>query len=70
LKTTKPHGHKEEGNIGTARYPRLPPGEYLFQVRACNEDGVWNSSGAKLAVTVLLSVLADLVVPDLDGCPL
>ena len=35
-----------------ARYSKLPPGEYRFQVIACNEDGVWNATGASLAVIV------------------
>ncbi len=29
-----------------AHYTKLPPGHYRFQVRACNEDGVWNTSGS------------------------
>ncbi len=41
------------GNSRIVRYPKLPPGEYHFQVTACNEDGVWNETGATLAVTVL-----------------
>jgi signal transduction histidine kinase len=36
-----------------ASYTKLPPGDYRFQVRACNNDGVWNQTGATLAVTVL-----------------
>ena len=36
-----------------ARYPKLPPGHYRFQVTACNEDGVWNQEGSTLAVIVL-----------------
>ena len=35
------------------RYEALRPGSYLFEVQACNEDGVWNQTGASLAVTVL-----------------
>jgi signal transduction histidine kinase/ligand-binding sensor domain-containing protein len=31
----------------------IPPGHYKFRVTACNSDGVWNSSGATLAFTVL-----------------
>ncbi|HEY0548379.1 MAG TPA: two-component regulator propeller domain-containing protein [Verrucomicrobiae bacterium] len=31
---------------------RLDPGEYRFQVTACNEDGVWNRAGSTLAVIV------------------
>ena len=41
------------GNVREARYPKLPPGEYHFQVKACNEDDVWNEAGATLAITVL-----------------
>ena len=33
-------------------YARVPPGEYQFRVIACNEDGVWNESGAKVAIRV------------------
>ncbi len=46
-------GRAEVGDIATAHYSRLPPGDYYFQVTACNEDGVWNPSGASFAVTVL-----------------
>jgi len=35
-----------------ARYGKLPPGRYRFQVSACNEDGVWNKQGASLALVV------------------
>jgi ligand-binding sensor domain-containing protein/signal transduction histidine kinase len=41
------------GSIRYARYSKLPHGNYRFQVLACNEDGVWNNTGASLAVTVL-----------------
>jgi signal transduction histidine kinase/ligand-binding sensor domain-containing protein len=37
----------------SVRYPKLPPGDYVFHVTACNEDGVWNQSGSSLAVKVL-----------------
>jgi signal transduction histidine kinase/ligand-binding sensor domain-containing protein len=43
----------EAGAQRFARYPTLSPGQYEFQVQACNEDGVWNEIGASLAVTVL-----------------
>lgn len=32
-----------------AYYTNIPPGDYRFHVIACNEDGVWNKSGAVLA---------------------
>ena len=43
---------EEAGARRFARYEALRPGLYRFQVRACNEDGVWNELGAGLAVTV------------------
>jgi ligand-binding sensor domain-containing protein len=39
-------------DAGTRRnvvYVNLPPGKYRFRVIACNNDGVWNTSGASLA---------------------
>lgn len=36
-----------------ASFPRLPPGQYRFRVTAANEDGLWNETGASLALTVL-----------------
>ncbi len=41
--------------LGTQRqatYTNLPPGQYIFRVRAANEDGVWNEEG--LAVPLLV----------------
>ena len=42
----------EAGNSRSARYSKLPPGHYRFEVTACNEDGVWNEAGAGLAIVV------------------
>ena len=39
---------QESGMERSARYTNLGPGAYRFQVTAANEDGVWNSTGAKL----------------------
>lgn len=36
-----------------AFYTNLPPGRYRFELRASNEDGVWNRDGASLEVTKL-----------------
>jgi ligand-binding sensor domain-containing protein/serine phosphatase RsbU (regulator of sigma subunit) len=41
------------GNERTARYTNLDPGEYVFQVKASNSDGLWNEAGATLRVVVL-----------------
>jgi signal transduction histidine kinase len=37
----------------TVNYSFLPPRDYTFRVIACNNDGVWNQTGATLALTVL-----------------
>lgn len=42
----------EAGAERTAFYTGLGPGPYAFRVVACNNDGVWNESGAVLAFTV------------------
>jgi signal transduction histidine kinase len=33
-------------------YTDLPPGSYRFRVIACNNDGIWNDTGAQLAFTI------------------
>jgi signal transduction histidine kinase/ligand-binding sensor domain-containing protein len=35
-----------------AEYNLLPPGDYRFVVKACNNDGVWNEGGAALQLVV------------------
>jgi signal transduction histidine kinase/streptogramin lyase len=42
----------EAGTRRIAPYSKLPPGEYRFVVQAANEDGVWNETGAALAIVV------------------
>ena len=42
-------------DVGTRRqafYTDLPPRDYVFQVTASNNDGVWNRTGASLAFSV------------------
>jgi diguanylate cyclase (GGDEF)-like protein len=36
----------------TAYYSKLPPGDYRFHVIAANNDGVWNTDGASLQISV------------------
>jgi len=36
------------GNTRAARFARLAPGAYEFQVAACNSDGIWNDTGARI----------------------
>ncbi|MBI4854819.1 MAG: protein kinase [Acidobacteria bacterium] len=35
-----------------AYYTNLPPGDYIFQVIACNNDGIWNTQGTNLKFSV------------------
>jgi signal transduction histidine kinase/ligand-binding sensor domain-containing protein len=43
----------EAGDRRAADYNYIPPGSYTFRVIACNNDGVWNETGASLAFTLL-----------------
>jgi signal transduction histidine kinase len=40
-------------NERNAIYPWLPPGDYRFQVNACNSEGIRNAKGATLTFLVL-----------------
>lgn len=42
----------EAGTRRVAYYQRIPPGDYVFRVLACNADGIWSEPGAALTVTV------------------
>jgi signal transduction histidine kinase/ligand-binding sensor domain-containing protein len=42
----------EAGTRRTAYYTRIPSGKYTFHVTAANSDGVWNTEGAQLEVSV------------------
>lgn len=46
-------GWISSGDNRLARYVKLPPGEFLFEVTACNNDGVWNQKASVIPVTVL-----------------
>jgi signal transduction histidine kinase/ligand-binding sensor domain-containing protein len=43
----------DAGTKRLAPYSYIPPGDYAFRVKACNNDGCWNETGAVLAFTVL-----------------
>jgi ligand-binding sensor domain-containing protein/signal transduction histidine kinase/CheY-like chemotaxis protein len=49
----KLEGFEQEWNTpstpGFMRYTNLPPGHYTFRVKAANNDGVWNESGASFS---------------------
>lgn len=42
----------DAGNRRSAFYTNLPRGEYTFRVKACNNDGVWNETGAAMTFTI------------------
>jgi signal transduction histidine kinase/ligand-binding sensor domain-containing protein len=43
----------DAGTRRSVSYAYVPPGDYRFQVTACNSDGVWNSTEANLKFTVM-----------------
>jgi signal transduction histidine kinase len=45
----------EGGTKRSVSYSFIPPGDYVFRVQACNNDGVWNQEGAALQLVVLPS---------------
>ncbi len=42
----------EAGTRRVAYYNNINPGTYIFRVRACNNDGVWNEKSATIAFTL------------------
>jgi len=42
----------DAGNNRRATYTNIPPGDYLFRVRASNNDGVWSDHDHTLAVVI------------------
>jgi signal transduction histidine kinase/ligand-binding sensor domain-containing protein len=44
---------EEAGTRRSADFTYLPPGNYLFRVIACNNDGLWNTTGAEFAFQLL-----------------
>ncbi|MES2676634.1 MAG: two-component regulator propeller domain-containing protein [Pseudomonadota bacterium] len=44
---------REVGNQRTALYTNLDAGNYIFKVKASNNDGIWNETGKSIKVTQL-----------------
>lgn len=40
------------GNERSVNYTNIPPGDYIFRVKARNNDGIWNNVGASLHIKV------------------
>ena len=43
---------REVGNQRTAFYSNIPPGNYVFRVKAANSNGIWNEKGASLMIRI------------------
>ncbi|MEA3287005.1 MAG: two-component regulator propeller domain-containing protein [Candidatus Marinimicrobia bacterium] len=43
----------QAGSDNDITYTSLEPGDYVFHVKASNNDGLWNEAGVSLAITVL-----------------
>ncbi|MDN5214537.1 two-component regulator propeller domain-containing protein [Fulvivirgaceae bacterium BMA12] len=41
------------GNRTYAKYTNLAPGEYIFRVKASNNDGIWNEEGTAIKIKIL-----------------
>lgn len=52
-------------NNHSVSYAKLPPGNYTFRVKGCNNDGLWNEKGACLEIEILppwwLSKIAQII---------
>ncbi|MCI0443580.1 histidine kinase [bacterium] len=35
-----------------SQYTNIPPGNYTFRIKACNNDGLWNEAGAAFSFTI------------------
>ncbi|MES2823392.1 MAG: two-component regulator propeller domain-containing protein [Pseudomonadota bacterium] len=44
------------GNKRSATYTNLDPGDYTFQVKAANDEGLWNENGTSVNITILPSM--------------
>jgi len=40
------------GNVRTANYAYIKPGEYIFRVKGSNNDGIWNEEGASVKLII------------------
>ena len=51
----------EESSNFSARYTNVPPGNYVFQVRGSNNDGLWNEEGDSVEVFIQKPFYASMV---------
>ncbi len=43
----------KSGNKRFARYTNIPPGDYTFEVKASNNDGIWNETPTVLQIEII-----------------
>ena len=43
---------RNAGTATTAYYTNIDPGEYTFRVKASNNDGIWNDTGASIRIII------------------
>lgn len=41
------------GNIGSANFVNVKPGKYTFEIKARNNDGIWNEKPARIEIEIL-----------------
>lgn len=42
----------DAGNNGSANFVNVPAGEYTFEVKASNNDGIWNENPARITIKI------------------
>ncbi len=42
----------DAGTRNSASYANLQPGSYVFRVRGCNSDNIWNETGTSIAIII------------------
>lgn len=43
----------ETDENGQAIFTNIPPGDYVFEVKACNNDGIWNDNPTQLNIRII-----------------
>lgn len=43
----------DNGTNNTVTFTNLNPGKYIFHVKGCNSDGIWNQKGRSLTIIIL-----------------
>jgi signal transduction histidine kinase/ligand-binding sensor domain-containing protein len=61
-------GWQDGGTRRAAYYTKLPPGHFRFHVIACNNDAVWNRTGAVAAIVVPLAFFQTMWFQGLCVC--